>query len=341
MFNKTCGFEMYPKELIQIIIIMCYTPTELYHMTQKILNSRQKCRISSGYDQIIFYTLNKVFVYENLMNTFREIKFNNIKKICMSMCSATILTTTGECFRWEYYDRVSKTINLTCPRKIQTSNVVDITRGVNHYIILLESEEIRTWGENNIGQLGLEATHDDIYYTPQQVGKMLPSIISIECGYHSTFVITKNGDAFAWGWNEYGQLGIGEYDNKYLPERVKLSGILSISCRDINTIFLDLNHKVYLCGRFCKRNIPIIMEFPNLKEIIISVKCSIKWLIILTHNGNVFMWLFKYESVHKVNIQNIESIYSGKSYCLGLTKSGNVFKWDNEKDPKQIDLPTK
>ena len=58
--------------------------------------------------------------------------------------------------------------------------------------------------------------------------------IQIECRDDYTIGLTKDGDVFSWGLNNYGQLGHGDADRRSaLPEKVaSLDGlaIISISC---------------------------------------------------------------------------------------------------------------
>lgn len=35
------------------------------------------------------------------------------------------------------------------------------------------------------------------------------NIIDIACGAQHSLVLTSNGDVYAWGWNKYGQTGMG------------------------------------------------------------------------------------------------------------------------------------
>eukprot|EP00898_Chlorokybus_atmophyticus_P002199 jgi/Chlat1/2980/Chrsp2S04647 len=50
----------------------------------------------------------------------------------------------------------------------------------------------------------------------------LDSLQRISCGARHTVAITTNGSAFSWGWNEYGQLGLGDCEQRSTPTRVSL-----------------------------------------------------------------------------------------------------------------------
>ena len=62
--------------------------------------------------------------------------------------------------------------------------------------------------------------------------------IHIVCGGYHTAALTKKGEVFTWGYNSYGQLGHGDYDERTIPTKVtSLDGfvIISISCGQWHT----------------------------------------------------------------------------------------------------------
>ncbi len=85
-----------------------------------------------------------------------------------------------------------------------------------HSCALLDNGDVKCWGENENGQLGLE---DDIDrgYRPGEMGDNLPAIdlgtgrtaVSINTGLSHTCALLDNGDLKCWGRNGAGQLGRG------------------------------------------------------------------------------------------------------------------------------------
>jgi len=73
------------------------------------------------------------------------------------------------------------------------------------------------WGYNDYGQLG-NGTHDETIRgavdadTPQLVsGEHAFTTVSV--GWNTTCGLTAPGDAYCWGYNDYGQVGNGAFDN--------------------------------------------------------------------------------------------------------------------------------
>jgi RCC1 and BTB domain-containing protein len=49
---------------------------------------------------------------------------------------------------------------------------------------------------------------------------MAKKIKMISCIYAHSMALTENGYVYTWGYNELGQLGIGNLENTYTPKRV-------------------------------------------------------------------------------------------------------------------------
>jgi len=66
-------------------------------------------------------------------------------------------------------------------------------------------------------------------------------------GYH-TVALTKEGNVFTWGNNEYGQLGHGDREDKHIPTKVEsLDGlfIVKIACGGDHTIAITDEGNTY------------------------------------------------------------------------------------------------
>ena len=52
----------------------------------------------------------------------------------------------------------------------------------------------------------------------------------VSCGSEHSFAISTDGDLYSWGLNFKGQLGLGDFENRYEPQLVEsLSPIDSVS----------------------------------------------------------------------------------------------------------------
>lgn len=87
--------------------------------------------------------------------------------------------------------------------------VAEVTLGAYHACALTEDAEIYCWGYNNRGQLGIGHGVGPVVTTPQPI-EALEQVQQVRAGAEHTCAIDADGALFCWGFNEDGQLGIGE-----------------------------------------------------------------------------------------------------------------------------------
>ncbi len=85
---------------------------------------------------------------------------------------------------------------------------VDITSGHRHVCVLLHTDDIKCWGSNNKGQLGLTAG-SFIGAPISPIGLPNKPVASIDAGASHTCATYDDGDVWCWGSNQDGELGRG------------------------------------------------------------------------------------------------------------------------------------
>ena len=55
--------------------------------------------------------------------------------------------------------------------------------------------------------------------------------MQVSCGARHTMVRGSQGEAYSWGWNKYGQLGLGDTEQRRMPQCVHVGGIVAdVAC---------------------------------------------------------------------------------------------------------------
>jgi len=144
--------------------------------------------------------------------------------------------------------------NLTGIKTIAAGN------GGNHTIALKENGDVLTWGYNYSGQLGNNSTTSYYRYPIRVKGEngagFLTGVKAIASGHSHSIAIEENGNIWAWGYNNAGQLGDNTSGtNRLCPVRVKsengvgfLTGFIKIAGGAYHTIALKENGDVWAWG---------------------------------------------------------------------------------------------
>ena len=94
-----------------------------------------------------------------------------------------------------------------------TDNIKEIYCGGSHTFILENDGALWGCGDNSYGQLSLGDTTNRTTFT--QITTNTDDIKSIYCDSHYTLILKNDGTLWSCGHNVYGQLGLGDYSNRY------------------------------------------------------------------------------------------------------------------------------
>jgi alpha-tubulin suppressor-like RCC1 family protein len=180
------------------------------------------------------------------------------------------------------------------------SEIKAISLGSYFTLILFEDGKVYGGGCNSDGELGLG--NNTNYYTSFQQISLLDglNIHSINSGDRQSFFITNDGKVYGTGFNNKGQLGLGNdisYNTPQLISDISNLTIASLSSGYRHTLFLTDDGKVYSCGlnddgqlglgNDISYNTPqFISSISNLT--ITAVSASADHSLFLTHDGRVY-----------------------------------------------------
>jgi len=111
--------------------------------------------------------------------------------------------------------------NSSTPVPVQgLSGVVAIAAGANHNLALLPNGSVKSWGSNSNGQLGNNSIAASS--TPVSVSGLSSGVVQIAGGLASSYALTSGGELWAWGQNNYGQLGTGNTTEQHVPKQAQV-----------------------------------------------------------------------------------------------------------------------
>ncbi|PNJ72267.1 HERC4 isoform 5, partial [Pongo abelii] len=140
------------------------------------------------------------------------------------------------------------------PRNIKSLSdiqIVQVACGYCHSLALSKASEVFCWGQNKYGQLGLGT--DCKKQTSPQLLKSLLGIpfMQVAAGGAHSFVLTLSGAIFGWGRNKFGQLGLNDENDRYVPNLLKSlrsQKIVYICCGEDHTAALTKEGGVFTFG---------------------------------------------------------------------------------------------
>ncbi|XP_071722519.1 ultraviolet-B receptor UVR8-like [Rutidosis leptorrhynchoides] len=202
-----------------------------------------------------------------------------IKMVAAGAEHTAAVTEDGNLYGWGWGrygnlglgDRNDRSI----PEKVFAENVekmVMVACGWRHTISVSNTGKLYTYGWSKYGQLG----HGDFedHLVPHKLEALQGSFIAqISGGWRHTMALTSDGKLYGWGWNKFGQVGVGDYVDHCSPVQVKFPGeqkVVQISCGWRHTVAVTERQNVFSWGRGTNgqlglgeskdRNVPMIIE---------------------------------------------------------------------------------
>jgi hypothetical protein len=157
--------------------------------------------------------------------------------------------------------------------------VIAVGCGFTHTIALRSDGVVYSWGLNVLSALG-RGTNNTVYPVPEAIPG-LSNVVAISASGYTNLALKSDGTVWAWGSNQYGQLGIGSAATDVLtPTKINgLSGIRSIIAGNFACYAIgsdgsawswgsDFQGSLGTGGSIGGRNIPGTMALSNPRQIV-------------------------------------------------------------------------
>jgi RHS repeat-associated protein len=189
------------------------------------------------------------------------------------------------------------------PGKVELSDVADAAIGSNFSVMSISSGSVYASGWDNYGQIGYkEEGLERGVFSPTLV-KGVSNVQQVAAGFGTGYALESNGTVWAWGNDQYGQMGNGtskETEYFYKPEQVKkLTGVVAIASGFATAYALTSEGKVWAWGNGTKGELgnggttssdePV--EVAKLTEVAsLSANAEDSSMFAVRENGTVWGW---------------------------------------------------
>ena len=124
--------------------------------------------------------------------------------------------------------------------------------GGSHTLLIDPQNNVLSFGYNNNGQLGLGFGYGTNRLIPAQIP--LPEGVKakyIACGYSHSIIIDQENNAWSFGYNNNGQLGLGDAISRKIPTLIPLPEGLKakyVACGRNYSIIIDQHDNIWSFG---------------------------------------------------------------------------------------------
>ncbi|XP_046945367.1 RCC1-like G exchanging factor-like protein isoform X4 [Lynx rufus] len=105
----------------------------------------------------------------------------------------------------------------------QDTQVLQVSCGRAHSLILTDREGVFSMGNNSYGQCGRNVVEDEIYSESHRVTRLQDfegQVVQVVCGQDHSLFLTDKGEVYSCGWGADGQTGLGHYNITSVPTKV-------------------------------------------------------------------------------------------------------------------------
>ncbi|KAL0212688.1 hypothetical protein RCL1_006314 [Eukaryota sp. TZLM3-RCL] len=173
-------------------------------------------------------------------------------------------------------------------------DVVTISAESDHNLAVRSDGSVASWGNGANGRLGNGGTSNS-YQSIQNCGSF-SSAVNVSAGGAHSLILLEGGDLWATGWNNYGQLGLGDTTQRNSPVRIDGFKFSAVAVRSDSNIGILTNGNVVVWGRNDLSQLgdgttthssrPFVLE-----QLIGVYAFDIFWhTLVACRNGTVFGW---------------------------------------------------
>ncbi|KAG9491407.1 hypothetical protein GDO78_000091 [Eleutherodactylus coqui] len=195
-------------------------------------------------------------------------------------------------------------IDPRCVSVLSGKKIESLSCGSGPHVVIITSDgEVYSWGHNAYSQLGNGSTNQALIPCQVSTNLVNKKVVSVACGSHHSMVSTSDGELYAWGYNNSGQVGSGSTANQPIPRRVtsclQNKIVVGIACGQMSSMAIVDNGEVYAwgyngngqLGLGSSGNQPTPCRIATLQGIRVEqVVCGYAHTLALTDEGVMYAW---------------------------------------------------
>lgn len=165
---------------------------------------------------------------------------NCVKAIACGGRHSAVITDAGALltFGWGLYGQCGQgsTEDELFPTYVSSLGglqIQGVAAGLWHTICITVTGDVYAFGGNQFGQLGTGGDQAEMFPRLLEASSLEDEHAKmVSCGARHSAICTENGKVFCWGWNKYGQLGLGDAIDRNIPCEVHFENcfVKSVAC---------------------------------------------------------------------------------------------------------------
>jgi alpha-tubulin suppressor-like RCC1 family protein len=182
---------------------------------------------------------------------------SNVIAISSEVLHYVALKADGTVWAWGTNDRgqvgngTVSASNTAIPLPTQVlSGAIAVAAGSNISGAVMGDGTIRMWGYNLYGAMGNGTkTETGCLCVPTPTQSSITNVRQISIGASHVAAVKTDGTAYGWGFNNYGQLGVGTVNSGHsLPQTVSISDVAAVDAASQHTVVRKSDGSVWAWG---------------------------------------------------------------------------------------------
>ena len=274
----------------------------------------------------------------------------------------------GNLYAWgsNAYGQLGNSSNVSSPTPITFTKPAGVTSwsavaaGDYHSLAIGSDGNLYTWGENNFGQLGIGNTTNQ--NSPQKVS--LPAGVTswtaVAAGTYYSLAIGNDGNIYAWGNNNVGQLGDSSTTNSANPVMVTkpagVTGWTAVAASDLLSLAIANDGNLYSWGATVQSSLGTLN---TVIPVVVSKPAGVSgWTAVaagaagqnfaIGDDGNLYAWGYNVdgelgdgnttsgptlvEAIKPSGVTTWTAVAAGTQHALAIGNDGYLYAWGFNND---------